>query len=233
MKTQKEIVMSLGGSLISLEEGINIRFLSEFNLFIRKFIQKGYFFNIVVGGGRICRHYLEAVKAVCPKNIPTSVLDSMAIKATILNASLVRTVLWDVSFEEAIENYEKIPKTDKPVLVGGGWKPGSSTDFDAVLLAEKKGIKEIINLTNTDFVYSDNPQTNPEAKPLKEISWISYRRLIGSSWISGMNTPFDPVASQKAEELKLIVKIVNGRNLLNLEKCLLGKNFIGTTIGSI
>ena len=46
----------------------------------------------------------------------------------------------------------------------------------------------------------------------------------------GMNVPFDPIASKKAMELGLKVKILN-MNTENISKCLKGKKFVGTVIG--
>ena len=45
-----------------------------------------------------------------------------------------------------------------------------------------------------------------------------------------MNAPFDPIASKMAEEEKMEVAIMNGRNLKNLEDYLEGKRFKGTSI---
>ena len=45
-----------------------------------------------------------------------------------------------------------------------------------------------------------------------------------------MNAPFDPIASKLAQDLDITVKIVNGKNLANLELALDGKPFVGTTI---
>ena len=45
-----------------------------------------------------------------------------------------------------------------------------------------------------------------------------------------MNALFDPIASKLAQDLDITVKIVNGKNLSNLELALDGKSFVGTTI---
>ena len=63
------------------------------------------------------------------------------------------------------------------------------------------------------------------------ISWKEFRKIVGSKWDPGMNTPFDPVASALAEKLKLRVVVMNGKNLPNLKNFLIGKQFKGTVIG--
>ena len=45
-----------------------------------------------------------------------------------------------------------------------------------------------------------------------------------------MNAPFDPVASKLAQDLDVTVKILDGKDLANLEKALDNKDFVGTTI---
>jgi uridylate kinase len=55
--------------------------------------------------------------------------------------------------------------------------------------------------------------------------------MVGDTWEPGMNVPFDPIASRKAEQLGLRVLVVNGKNLENLADALDGKKFTGTVIG--
>jgi uridylate kinase len=114
--------------------------------------------------------------------------------------------------------------------VAAGWKPGFSSDYDAVLLAEKFGAKTVINLSNIEKVYTDDPRRDPDAKPLDTISWADFRSLIGDEWMPGKNVPFDPVASRHAEKTGLTVICAAGRNLPNLKRLLSGENFTGTTI---
>ena len=91
-------------------------------------------------------------------------------------------------------------KLNKSVIIGGGWKPGNSTDFCAVLMAKNVGAKKIINLSNTDYVYDSDPKVNSNAKKIEKISWPEYRTIIPKEWNPGLNSPFDPVASEMAEK---------------------------------
>jgi uridylate kinase len=117
------------------------------------------------------------------------------------------------------------------VLVAAGWKPGFSSDNDAVLLAERFGAGSVINLSNIEQVYTDDPKKNPDARPIDAISWPDFRALVGDEWKPGKNVPFDPVASRRAAELGLKVICAAGRDLENLGKILRGEAFLGTTIG--
>lgn len=224
------ILLSLGGSLVVPDGGVDTAFLSEFNLLIRKWVDLGYGFIIVVGGGKLARNYRDAGKEIIGQELTVDDLDWLGIHATRLNAHLIRTIFRDVAHPRIVDDYAIIIKPEEPVLVGAGWKPGFSTDFDAVILAEDYQIKRLINMSNIDHVYTADPKIDPNATPIERISWRDYRKMIGSEWKPGMNAPFDPVASRKAQGLRLKVQILNGKNLDNLEKCFSGEEFTGTTI---
>ena len=118
------------------------------------------------------------------------------------------------------------------ILVAGGWKPGFSTDTDAVYLAKKFGGKLVVNLSNIAKVYTDDPRKNPDAKPIDSISWKDFRAMVGDEWVPGKNTPFDPIASKLAEEGEMRVICADGRNIENTLAILEGKEFFGTIIGA-
>jgi uridylate kinase len=116
------------------------------------------------------------------------------------------------------------------VLVGGGWKPGRSTDYDAVLLAEMFGAKSLINVSNIDYVYTADPKKDPGAKPIEKISWADLIAMLPAEWSPNLSAPFDPIAARLAETQKLSVSIVNGSSLQNVSLALDGAAFKGTVI---
>jgi len=118
------------------------------------------------------------------------------------------------------------------LLIAGGYKPGRSTDYAAVLLAERIGAKSVINLSNIDYVYDCDPKKYPDAKKIKEISWPNFRKLVGDKWLPGMNAPFDPIASKEAQAAGLSTVIINGHKLEELKKYMDGQKFRGTLIQS-
>lgn len=229
-KIMENIVISLGGSLIIPNGGINTAFLKRFNLFIRNQItaRKRRFF-IVCGGGATTRHYQKAAREVVG-TITNEDLDWLGIHSTRLNAHLLRTIFQDIAYFRVKKHYDQLDVVDKPVLIASGWKPGCSTDYDAVLLAEEYGAKTVINLSNIQMVYDRDPNKFSDAKPFINLSWEDYRKMVGDKWSPGMNVPFDPVAAKKAQGLGLKVVIMEGENLENVEKFLEGKEFVGTVI---
>lgn len=225
----KTFVLSLGGSLIIPPEGIDWQFLKKFRLLILKQIKKGKRFYIVTGGGRTCRDYNEAASKIV--KVPDEDLDWLGIHSTRLNAHLLRTIFRDVAYHEVIKNPTINFPTTKSVVIGGGWKPGWSTDYMSAMIAQEYEIKTVVNLSNIDYAYTKDPKKFKDAEKIVDISWADFRKIVGDKWKPGLNMPFDPIASKKAEQLGLKVQILNGRNLKNLENCLDEKKFEGTVIG--
>jgi uridylate kinase len=230
---QKEkIVISLGGSLIVPNGGIDITFLRQFNKFIRDQLanHKNRQFFIVSGGGATARHYRDGGREVVGHELTHDDLDWLGIHATRLNAHLIRTIFRDLAHPYILKHYEIIRKVTEPIIVASGWKPGWSTDFCAAMICEDYNIKTVVNLSNIDTAYDKNPNTDSGAKPIKQITWDKFREIVGDKWDPGMNMPFDPIASKKAQELGLKVIIIKGDNFENLDNYFSGKPFVGTTI---
>lgn len=205
---------------------IDTEFIKRFRDLILNYLAKKKFV-ICVGGGKIAREYIKALSEFGADN---NEKDWAGINVTWLNAQVVKNALGDKSHQEVIKEPGKRIRTDKDIVVAGGWKPGWSTDYDAVLLAKNFKSKTIINLTNIDCVCDKNPKEFPDAKPIENISWQDFQKIVGDKWTPGISVPFDPEASKLAEKLKLKVVIINGNKLENFEKFLNNKSFIGTAI---
>ncbi len=229
---QKElpIIISVGGGLIVPNGGIDFNFLKKLNSFIRVQVKKGKRFFLVAGGGRTARHYRDAGKAVVG-DMTDEDLDWLGIHATHLNGHLLRTIFQDIANPRIIQNYDKkLTNWKEPVVIAAGWKPGWSTDYCAVKLAEDYGANLVINLSNIDWVYTKDPRVHPDAKPIKKITWDEMEDLVGNKWIPGMNTPFDPIAAQLAKKNDLTVIVTNGNDFKNFENILEFDSFSGTVI---
>jgi len=221
------IVLSLGGSLICPDR-IDFVFLKKFKRLIEAGIAGGKRFIIVTGGGSTARHYQEAARVAGAVNDED--LDWLGIHATRINAHLIRAIFRKYAHPVIVKNpIENIIFNEK-VLVAAGWKPGFSTDYDAVMLAKQFKANKIINMSNIDQVYNKDPKKYVGARPLNNLSWKDFRKIVGNRWSPGLNAPFDPIASKEAEKQKLTVYIVNGKNLANIQRLLAGKSFRGTAI---
>lgn len=228
MPKGKEVtVISLGGSLI-VPDRIDPVFLKKFRDVIRRHIKKGRRFIIICGGGKTAREYQSAAEKLT--RLTRDDLDWLGIHATRMNAHLLRTIFRSHAHPRIITDpHSSIPRT-YPIVIGAGWRPGWSTDYDAVIMAEGCGAGIIINLSNIKYVYDKDPRKYKSARRLLKLTWKEFRKLFGAEWHPGLNSPFDPIASKRAERKGLKVIIADGRDMKNLDRILDGKDFKGTVI---
>ncbi|AEC02277.1 UMP kinase [Parasphaerochaeta coccoides] len=227
-------ILSLGGSIIS-PDSVDTEFLSSFEKMIRSYLatHQDARLIIVCGGGAPARVYQQAYRTLKSEKANHDQMDWIGVMATRLNAQLVAAIFSDLSHDVPVVTdpaADDITFTGR-ILVAAGWKPGFSSDTDAVYLAEKFGADKVINLSNIHHVYTADPKTDPNAVPLDTISWEDFRTMIGSTWTPGRNLPFDPIASERASRLGLKVICADGRDTSNTLAILEGKAFNGTTIG--
>ncbi len=232
MNPPETIVMSVGGSLI-VPDNIDTGFLIALKELIsahtandrRRFI-------IIAGGGKTARRYQDAAATV--SKLGNEDLDWLGLHATRLNGHLLLAIFRELAHRVMVTNPDDIldvPSTAK-LVIAAGYRPGASTDLRAIQIAERIKAKKVINLSNTDYVYTDNPKTNPEAQKIESITWPEFRKLIPENWDPGLSSPFDPVAARAAETLAIEVAHINGNRLEELENYLEEKPFVGTRIHS-
>ena len=231
----KTFVIDLGGSVFAPngngDKGINFRYLRQFEEFIRKQIAKKRRFFIVTGGGYVAREYRDAAIKAAGADLTEEDLDWLGIHATRLNAHLIRTIFRDVAYERILKHYDMVDKKAvHSVVVCAGWRPGWSTDYCSVLVANDYDVKTVVNMTNVDYVYDKDPVKYKNAKKIEKMNWDDIIGIVGKEWKPGMNTPFDPVASKMAKKIGLKVIVANGHDFKNLEKVLDGDEFKGTVI---
>jgi uridylate kinase len=231
-------VIHLGGSIvvphISDQGGMNIPFLKKFQTFLKKEVRKGRRFIIVIGGGKTARAYQKAASQLV--GVRAEDLDWLGIHAIRINAHLLRSIFYKEAYPVVIDHdpfpkeVETMKRSAKNLFFASGWTPGWSTDYIAVELARKFGVKEVIIAKDTPFVYDKDPGKYADAKPIEALSWKTYKRLIPKTWSPGLSSPVDPVATRLAERVGITAKILQGTNLQNFQKAISGKSFQGTII---
>jgi uridylate kinase len=229
MSIKETIVMSVGGSLI-VPDGIDTNFLTNLKKFIQTETANGRRFIIIAGGGKTARRYQDAAAKV--SELKSEDLDWLGLHATRLNGHLLLTIFRELAHPVMITNPDEVLDIarDLPLIIAAGYRPGASTDLRAVQIANRVGAKKVINLSNTDYVYTDNPKTNPDAKKIEDINWTEFRKLIPEEWGPGLSSPFDPVAAREAEQLGIEVAQINGTRLEDVMHYLHDEDFIGTRI---
>jgi uridylate kinase len=220
------VVISLGGSLI-VPDIIDTKFLKNFKKIILNFIKKNNRIIIVCGGGKTCRNYVNSLKKITYAS--NEEFDKLGIQATKLNAELIRILFGKFAYKTIQPDFSKKNLKFK-VLIGSGHVPGSSSDYDAIMWAKNYNAKTIVNMSNTNYVYTKDPRKYKDAKKIINTNWKQLQKIVGSKWVAGANLPFDPVATKYAHKFKQKVVFINGKKLKNFDNFLKGKKFIGTTV---
>jgi uridylate kinase len=224
-------VISLGGSIIA-PDGVDFDFLNNFRRTIEAYLAEDEDRRLILvcGGGGPAREYQKAYRRIMAEPVAEA-QDWIGIAATRLNGELVRQLFAQHCPERVVTDPTALTLFPGRIMVAAGWKPGFSTDYDAVLLAKKFQADTVINLSNIAQVFTADPKSDPNAKALESLTWDEFRKLVGHTWTPGKNVPFDPIATDLAAGSGLLVIVAAGRDLENLKKILADEDFIGTTIG--
>lgn len=225
----KKIIISLGGSLVVPKgDVLATKYLLRFRKLVLKFSKKRKFF-IIVGGGKLSRWYQNEAKK---QRVEKKDLDWLGIFSARLNAVFAKGLFRKKAHSEVLLSPLEKKKIKENIVFSGGWKPGWTTDYVSVKFCQTYGVKEILNLTNIDYIYNKDPRKFKDAKLFKKLSWPGYLKIIGKKRVPGGHYPFDPVASILAKKLKIKLISLNGHNLRAVENYLTGKKFIGTIVQS-
>ncbi|RLF47814.1 MAG: UMP kinase [Thermoplasmata archaeon] len=214
-----KVVISLGGSLISLNES---DYIKEVANLIKK-ASKDFDLYIVVGGGKLAREYIQAARKFCSDE---RYLDKLGIMATRLNAMLINS-FFKKEIPESIEDAAKMA----PPVIMGGTTPGHSTDAVAAMLAREVKAERLIIATDVDGIYDKDPKKYEDAKKLDRMSIKELRKMAGEEWKkAGESAVIDSIACRIIEEEKIETFVVNGKRLDELENAIYGKKFNGTVV---
>mgnify|MGYP000258734957 CR=1 FL=1 len=224
-------VLSVGGSIIAPQE-VDTSFLHSFYQAMHSYLEADQKRKLVfvTGGGAPARTYQRAYREIV--EVPEDEeQDWIGIEATRLNARLLKGIFSHYCRQEVVSDPTAVSQFPGRVMVASGWKPGFSTDNDAVLLAEKFGADTVVNLSNIEKIYTADPKEDPGAEPIDAISWADFRSMVGDEWTPGRNLPFDPVAAKRGERIGLRVVCAGGRDIENIRAILEDRSFTGSVIG--
>ena len=218
-------IISLGGSTLYKElDKLDSKFIQNLFKELDKIDEK---FIIVVGGGLLARHAQKLLYQV--GQFEDKEYDKIGILSTKVNAQIIASYL-----KTEIKNFDEITETDEKYTITHGFKPGYSTDNIAVKIALKLNKKEIINITNIDYIYRDfenkkNPQLTMSWKEFFDQFKIDIKNPKQIHFNPGDHIPFDPIAAYHCFERKISVKIIN-KKVESIVEYIKNKNLEGTEI---
>jgi uridylate kinase len=220
-----EFAISLGGSVMMPGRAIDTTYLKKFSDLLFRCVERA---AIVTGGGPLTRIYQNSLKelGVTDKQI----LDKAGIGPTHQNAKHLVDILKVRGVPAAYVPSLEAKRPDVSVWVTGGSKPGQTTDAVAVDWARILGYKQVINITNTPFVYELGPDGKPDAtKPIHNMTCDDYLALVGPDHESGEHVPAGRTGIKIAKKYNIVFNVV-GPDLDNLKEVFTGKPFKGTVI---
>ena len=223
-----KVVVSIGGSILVPGDNDSeyISKLAEMLKGIRDEVQ----IAIVCGGGKTARYYAETGKALGGDPYQ---LDVLGIGATRLNAQLLSLALGDMP-DEVPRSAEETARRSQPgkIVVMGGTFPGHTTDAVATMVAREMEADRVVNATSVDAVYTDDPRKNKDAKRIEKMTITELGDIVYKEHDASKSSVFDPLGVKIAALHKIDIMMVDGRNLEELRKAILGQPFSGTTVNS-
>ena len=222
-----KLVIKIGGHLFPSE--LNPGRINEFTSILKDLQRKSHNITVVAGGGANARLYIQTARKL---GSDESYCDDIGIHFTRLNAKLLISSLGDDSYPTVAENTAELRAhhiSDK-ITVMGGLQPGQSTNAVAAIAAEIVGADLLVNGTDVDGVYTDDPKLYPDAKKLDEVSIDQLLEIIirGKSSAGGYKL-LDPVAVKIIERSKIPTIILDLKDPRNFIAAVEGNN-IGTRI---
>lgn len=225
---KKEVVISLGGSLIIPDE-VDVSLLTEFKKILEKH-KKDYKFVVVCGGGSVARKYINALRKIGRSDFLQS---NVGISVTRLNARFMTYFFGkdaNKGIPHDIKEVESMLKRNDIIFCGAlRYAPNQTSDSVAAKIAKHLN-SFFINLTNVSGLYTKNPKEFKDAKFIPEISWHDFwKRANAIKYKPGQHFVLDQNASEIIMQYKIKTYIL-GDNLKHLDNLLSGKEFKGTKI---
>lgn len=223
------VVLSMGGSVLVTGEG-DERFLPDLAALLRK-LSADFPLVVTAGGGRVARDYIRLGRSL---GLTETELDELGIDVSRLNARLLAAVVGPpcpahppTSLAAAVQEAHR-----SRIVVLGGTEPGHTTDGVAGLLAERLRAQRLVNATRVPGLFERDPRKDPNARRIERLDYAAFRKMVDSavSGTAGQQFVFDRLGLEALSRTKIPLRIVQGRDLANLERALRGEEFVGTEI---
>ena len=229
----KRILIKLSGEALAnncKENVFDSNFVDEVASALAACVKDGYEIGVVVGAGNIWRGRQSG-------DMDRVAADRMGMLATVINAIYLKdaierqgvpaSVMTAISVVPFAEPYssdiaKKYLSEGRVVIFGAGTgMPFFSTDTTGAIRAAEIEADAMLMAKNVDYVYTDDPKKNPDAKKIEQIkasevlamnlkaidaTATAFCLSVGMPIrIFGLNTPADIVKAVKGETLGTII----------------------------
>ncbi len=188
---------------------------------------------VIVGGGDLARNYISILNKYTENQ---AFADLLGIQISRVNAQLLAYASYEIKKDVCMDVPTSLKEVKDKVheyslVFVGGFQPGQSTDTVAALVAEYLGEKYIVNASNIDGVYTNDPKKDKNARKLESISIKELIELLekeGVSSAAGHYELIDIWALKIMQRSKISMRIVQA-NSDNIIKAIKNES-VGTLI---
>lgn len=225
----RPVVVSIGGSIL-LTGHDDASYLRRLADLLRR-VGSTLPLVVTTGGGRTAREYIALGRSVGLTDVE---LDELGIDITRVHARLLAGLLGlptashpPASVREAVEAIRHA----SPVVLGGT-EPGHTTDGVAALVAVRLRAARLVNATSVDGIYDLDPRKHPSARRFDRLSWAEFGELVrrAATGEPGQMFLFDRLGADALARAAIPLRVVEGRDLANLEAAIVGGTFVGSEV---
>ena len=180
----KRILLKLSGEALLGEDtyGINREIIERIVDEIAEVVHLGVEVAIVIGGGNIFRGFAPAAS-----HMDRATADYMGMLATVMNALALQDAMRRVNLAARVQSALNVEQVVEPnirgkamryleegkvvIFAAGTGNPFFTTDTAGALRGTEMNVELVLKATKVDGVYSDDPQTNADAKRNKRLSF--------------------------------------------------------------
>jgi uridylate kinase len=219
---ESNIVLKIGGSILydsNLE--VNFKLLEKVKHWYIDSKNRYGKIGIVVGGGKLSRDMHSKISHAVGGE---EYLHNIAMSVTQTNAALIQGYIEDEDLflpQTLGDAYEYLMGDVPRYIVSGGLKSGWSTDFDAAVFADILDAERILKISDIAYVYTEDPEGNSNALPIKDMSWEQYFKQFGITngdrHKANVSMPIDTECAQFCERKELSFYIAGGSRVENME----------------
>lgn len=176
----KRVLLKLSGEALANGSGeiYDVAFVDKVAAVLKQCCDNGHEIALVIGAGNIWRGRaggdMDRTNADRMGMLAT-VINCICMKDALVRAGVDAIVMTAVPMHPFADAYssdaaKEVLSAGKIVILGAGMGvPFLSTDTAAAVRAAEIGADAILMAKNIDYLYTDDPRKNPDAKPIKEI----------------------------------------------------------------
>jgi len=230
----KRVLLKLSGEALMGKQGFGIcpDMLGRIAGEVAEIQALGVQMAIVVGGG----NFFRGARGSAGEGMDRVSADHMGMLATVINSlalqdalerrGLATRVLSALNIDQVAEPFLRrralrhLEKGRAIILAAGTGNPYFTTDSAAALRAMEIRAEILIKATKVDGIYTDDPETNPDAQLIKKVRYLEVLER-------GLRV-MDNTAISLCMDNKMPIAVFNMRTPGNLKRVLLGED-----VGSI